>query len=232
MVGRVLRMGNEPADPAVEIVGVVDRLVSPWGRVSWLKGDAYGERSFITSVRVNERELYAVRTAPGRRAEAQREAVQRLQAALPGRIVLNARSQEQLRENRYRSERWLAGMLLVVTGALLVMTAAGIVGLASLWVAQRRKQIGVRRALGARRIDIVGHFMKENLMITTAGATLGLTLAVGLNGALVRVSALPPLPPALLAAGALLLPLLGALAVLGPALRAARVSPAEATRAA
>ena len=49
---------------------------------------------------------------------------------------------------------------------------------------------------------------------------------------LVRFTGLPPLPPSLLAAGALLLPLLGALAVLGPALRAARVSPAEATRAA
>lgn len=232
VVGRGLRIGNAPEDPVLTIVGVVDRLVSPWGRARWAEGDPYGERGFITSVRVNERETYAVRTEPGQLARVQREAAQRLQQAVPGRILLSSRSQDEVRERRYRGERWLAGMLLTVTGALLVMTAAGIVGLASLWVAQRRRQIGVRRALGARRIDIVSHFLTENLMITGAGVVLGLTLAVGLNGALTRFSALPPLPPLLLLGGALLMPLLGALAVLGPALRAARVSPAEATRAA
>lgn len=232
VVGRVLRIGNEASDPALEIVGVVERLVSPWGRVSWLENDRFGERGFITSVRVGERETYAVRSAPGRRAEVQRDAVQRLQQALPGRIILSTRSQAEVRERRYSGERWLAGMLGVVTGALLLMTAAGIVGLASLWVAQRRKQIGVRRALGARRIDIVSHFLQENLLITSTGVVLGLTLAVALNGVLVRITPLPPLPPALLAGAALLMPLLGALAVLGPALRAARVSPAEATRSA
>lgn len=232
VVGRVLRLGSDATDPAPEIIGVVERLVSPWGRASWMEGDPYGERAFITPVRVNERETFAVRTAAGERARVQRDVQQRLLQAVPGRIVLDVDSQEALREQRYRGERWLAGMLLVVTGLLLVMTAAGIVGLASLWVAQRRRQIGVRRALGARRIDIVLHFLMENLMITGAGVVLGLTLAVALNGALLRFTALPPLSPALLASGALLLPLLGALAVLGPALRAARVSPAEATRAA
>lgn len=232
VVGRTLRLGATPGDPTGQIVGVVERLVSPWGRASWMEGDPFGERGFITPVRVNERETYAVRTTAADRARLQAEVQQRLLQAVPGRIVLNADSQADLRERRYRGERWLAGMLLVVTGLLLVMTAAGIVGLASLWVAQRRRQIGVRRALGARRVDIVKHFLMENLMITATGVALGLTGAVALNGVLLRFTALPPLSPALLAGGALLLPLLGALAVLGPALRAARVSPAEATRAA
>lgn len=230
VVGKVVRFGNGPDDPVLTIIGVVERLATPWGRVDWMAGDRFGERSFITPVRVNERETYVVRTEPGQRDRVQRDAVARLQAAVPGRILLQARSLGESREIRYRGDRWLAGMLMLVTGLLLVMTSAGIVGLASLWVAQRRKQIGVRRALGARRRDILGHFLTENLMITAAGVALGLTLAVGLNGALTRVTALPPLPPALLLAGALLMPLLGALAVLGPALRAARVSPAEATR--
>lgn len=230
VVGKVVRFGNGADDPVLTIIGVVERLVTPWGRVDWMAGDRYGERSFITPVRVNERETYVVRTEPGQLQRVQRDAVARLQAAVPGRILLQARSLAESREVRYRGDRWLAGMLMLVTGMLLVMTAAGIVGLASLWVAQRRKQIGVRRALGARRADILAHFLTENLMITGAGVVLGLTLAVGLNGALTRVTTLPPLPPALLLAGAVLMPLLGALAVLGPALRAARVSPAEATR--
>lgn len=232
VLGRTIRLGTTPADPAGEIIGVVERLVSPWGRAGWMEGDPFGERAFITPVRVPERETYAVRTAPQDRERLLAEVQQRLLQAVPGRIVLSADSQAALRERRYRAERWLAGMLLVVTSLLLVMTAAGIVGLASLWVAQRRRQIGVRRALGARRADIVRHFLMENLMITSCGVALGLTLAVALNGALLRFTSLPTLSPGLLAGGAALLLALGAAAVLAPALRAARVSPAEATRAA
>lgn len=45
--------------------------------------------------------------------------------------------------------------------ALLIVTALGIIGLASLWVAQRRKQIGIRRALGATRGDILRYFQSR-----------------------------------------------------------------------
>ena len=88
----------------------------------------------------------------------------------------------------------------------------------------------MRRALGARRRDIVQHFLAENLMITATGTLLGLSLALGLNQLLVRTSGLQPLPGALLASGAGVMLLLGLLAVLPPALRAARLPPAEATR--
>lgn len=230
VVGRRVRMGQGADAPGLTIVGVVDRLVTPWGRASWMEGDAFGERSFITAMRTNERETYMVRTQPGQRERAQREAVQRLQAAAPGRIVLNDTGFPETRRERYRGDAWLSGLLMLVTGLLLVMTAAGIVGLVSLWVAQRRKQIGVRRALGARRADIVQHFLMENAIITAAGVVGGLTLAVALNGALVRAAGVPALPAWLLLVGALALPALGALATLGPALRAARVPPAEATR--
>ncbi|MBT9488390.1 MAG: ABC transporter permease [Rubrivivax sp.] len=232
VVGRRMRWGIGADDLVVTIIGVVDRLVGPWGRAEWLAGDRYGERAFITAVRTNERENYVVRTEPGQRDRVLREAAARLQAAVPGRILLNSRSLEQTREMRYRGERWLAGLLLLVTGLLLVMTAAGIVGLASLWVTQRRRQIGVRRALGARRIDIVWHFVLENGMITWVGVVAGLTLAVALNSGLTRWTTLPPLQWPVLLGGALLMPLLGVLAVLGPALRAAHITPAEATRGA
>ena len=53
-------------------------------------------------------------------------------------------------------------MLIAVSALLLLVTASGIVGMASLRVAQRRKQIGVRRALGARWLDILRYFVVEN----------------------------------------------------------------------
>ena len=66
----------------------------------------------------------------------------------------------------------------VVCAALVAVTAFGIVGLTSYWVAQRRRQIGIRRALGATRKAIVRYFQTENFLIAAAGAALGVALAV------------------------------------------------------
>jgi len=110
------------------------------------------------------------------------------------------------------------------------VTALGIVGLASFWVAQRRKQIGIRRALGATRADILRYFQIENFLIVTFGIVLGIVLAVGINLSLMKLFEVPRLPYWYLPIGALVLWLLGQLAVLAPALRAAAVPPVVATR--
>lgn len=229
-VGRVVYAGTGPDDPAITIVGVVEHLVTPWGQVSWNPGDPGGESSLLLPWRQETEGLLAVRADPAQIDRVRTEVAERLRSAVPGRIVRGTPTMTETRERRYRSDTWLARLMTVVIGLLLVMTAGGIVGLASLWVTQRRKQIGVRRALGARRVDIVMHFVVENLMITGLGVAVGLTLAVALNHALTRVTTLAPLPGPLLAASALAMLVLGVLAVLAPALRAARVPPAEATR--
>jgi len=124
----------------------------------------------------------------------------------------------------------MVGMLIGVIIALLLVTALGIVGLASFWVAQRRKQIGIRRAIGATRSDILHYFQTENFLIVTFGIVLGMVLAFALNVVLMKFYELPHLPLVYLPIGALVLWGLGQLAVLGPALRAADVSPMVATR--
>jgi putative ABC transport system permease protein len=123
-------------------------------------------------------------------------------------------------------------MLISVMVLLLLVTASGIVGMASLWVNQRRKQIGVRRALGARRFDILRYFLTENILVTTVGIVGGIALALALNQLLVSQLELARLPLGYLAAGAVLLWSLGVLAVYGPAWKAASISPAIATRSA
>jgi putative ABC transport system permease protein len=135
-----------------------------------------------------------------------------------------------LRARFFATDRAMAGMLVGVIVALLLVTALGIVGLASFWVAQRRKQIGIRRAIGATRGDILRYFQTENFLIVTLGIALGMLLAFVLNAVLMKFYELPHLPLLYLPAGALGLWLLGQLAVLGPALRAAKVPPVVATR--
>jgi putative ABC transport system permease protein len=117
-----------------------------------------------------------------------------------------------------------------VSVALLVVTALGIVGLASFWVAQRRRQIGVRRALGATRTAILRYFQTENFLIASMGIVLGMALAYGINAFLMRRYELPRLPWTYLPIGAIVLWALGQAAVLAPALRAASVPPVVATR--
>ena len=123
-------------------------------------------------------------------------------------------------------------LLLVVTGCLLALTALGVVGLSSFWVQQRRRQIGIRRAIGATRADILRYFQIENLLIVSLGIGFGSVSAVGLNLWLMRHYELAHMPLVWLASGAIVLWLLGQLAVLGPALRAAAVPPMVATRTA
>src|SRR6185295_11930793 len=113
---------------------------------------------------------------------------------------------------------------------LVLVTSLGIVGLTSFSVTERTRQIGTRRALGARRSDILRHFLLENWLVTSMGVALGVLAAYALNVGLVTVASGAKLDPELVAGGAVLLWAAGLLATLAPALRAARTSPAIATR--
>jgi putative ABC transport system permease protein len=221
-VGRTAMLG----DSSFEIVGVVERLQSPWGQLG-----VAGERSMIAPIRaLTPSAQYLVRAEPGQRDRLVREVEDALGAARDDRVHLGTRTLEEARAIRYRADRSLAWMLVAVVGLLLLVTASGIVGMASLWVNQRRKQIGVRRAIGARKRDILRYFLLENALVTTAGILAGVGLALALNQLLVSQLEVQRLPLLLLPAGAAGLLLLGQVATLGPAWRAARIPPAEATR--
>jgi putative ABC transport system permease protein len=141
-----------------------------------------------------------------------------------------SQSVSDLRHDVFKNDRVMAAMLVGVILAMMMVTALGIVGLASFWVQQRRRQIGIRRAIGATRGDILRYFQTENFLIVSGGIVLGMALAFGLNLLLMQHYELPRLPVYYLPIGALALWGLGQLAVLGPALRAAAVPPVVATR--
>jgi putative ABC transport system permease protein len=113
---------------------------------------------------------------------------------------------------------------------LLAVTAFGIVGLTSYWVTQRRRQIGIRRALGATRNAVIRYFQTENFLIAAGGAALGVAMAVSLNLWMVSSFEMERLHTSYAFVGAIIVLLLGQGAVLWPALRAASIPPALATR--
>lgn len=137
----------------------------------------------------------------------------------------------QLRDEMLAPQRAAVWLLAGVTLIVLVVTLTGIAGLTGYWVQQRTRSIGIRRALGARRGDVLRELMIENLIVVGAGVAVGLAAAYGINLWLMQHYELLRLPVAYLPAGAVLLLALGQLAVLAPARRASNIPPIVATRA-
>ncbi len=188
--------------------------------------------AILASIAVPSYRSYLLRAAPTDLPRVLRDARVAIAKIAPDAVLDQDGTQTlgDLRTRSFQKDRAMIGMLVGVIVALLLVTALGIVGLASFWVAQRRRQIGIRRAIGATRRDILHYFQTENFLIVSFGIVLGMVLAYALNLLLMTHYELPRLPLAYLPIGAVALWLLGQLAVLGPALRAAAVPPVVATR--
>jgi putative ABC transport system permease protein len=136
----------------------------------------------------------------------------------------------EIRARAYRSNRGLTLILGAVAFILVAVTAFGMAGLTSYWVAERRRQIGIRRALGATRQAILRLFQKENFLIALSGVLIGVVLAVALNLWLISRFEMVRLDPTYVIGSGIAMLLLGQIAVLWPAMRAAQVPPALAIR--
>jgi putative ABC transport system permease protein len=222
-LGKTIYFGK---DIPFRVVGVLDRLT----RSGQLYLGAGYSMMLPVSINLNFGGGYVLRCAPQERERVLKAAVAKLKQIDPRRVVLQADTYDQLRHEFFANDRAMAGILVGVILALLIITALGIVGLASFWVSQRRRMIGVRRALGATRGDILRYFQTENFLLATIGIALGMVLAYGINLFLMLHYELPRLPAIYFPVGAITLWVIGQLAVLGPALRAAAVPPVVATR--
>ncbi len=207
------------------IVGIIGHMHGSW--VSWDKLANVviqpGKPAYTTN-------KYIIRVEPGLRDELMPVIEQALGESNRQRVVKSVRSLEEMASRSYRRDRGMAIILTIVISLLIALTALVIVGLSSFHVAQRTKQIGTRRALGATRTAIVKQFMLENWLITTAGALFGVVLTMVVAYWLEVSFELPRLEWRYLPAGIVTLWILSSLAVLEPARRAASVPPAVATR--
>jgi len=207
------------------IVGVIEHIQGSW--VGWDKVDNV---MLIPMVLQGPSTQYIVRTKPGEldRVMAATEAA--LKSSMKNRVVGKLQTLTLQKDRSYSGDLLIVVILGVVTGLVVIFSSLGIFGLATFNVNTRTRQIGTRRAVGARRIDIVRYFLIENWMVTSVGVVVGCLLTLIGGYWLATRFGVKQLDLYYLVGGVLGLWIVGQLAAWQPSLKASKVSPAMATR--
>jgi putative ABC transport system permease protein len=212
-------------DEPITISGIIEQMQAPWN--GW---DGIERAMLVPTHTTFGFSRYIIRTEPGMRDELMPQIEEKLAERNKGRVMVSMRSMDETRERSYRGDASMIKMLTFTIVLLVVITALGIVGLASFSVNRRTKQIGTRRALGASKLAILRYFMTENFIISLVGVVIGAALTVALNIIMIETFSLTRITWYLVPVAMLMLLVIGQAAVFGPAKRASSVPPAVATR--
>jgi putative ABC transport system permease protein len=208
-----------------EIVGVVGDT-----KANSLKEPAPAEMYVVYLQRPWQWIRYAVRTGvePESLASAIRAAVWSVDKDVP---VNDLKSMERLIAETTSEPRFYLILLSVFAAVALVLSAVGVYGVMSYAVAQRRHEIGIRMALGARTTDVLKLIVGQGMALALAGVAFGLAGAFALTRTLTNLLfTVEPTDPAVFAAIALTIIGAALLASLIPARRAVKVNPVVALR--
>jgi putative ABC transport system permease protein len=216
---------NSSGQPAA-IVGIIDNLIGslPRGMRTAYQVALFPRKPEARSL------IYLVRTGPGQRDRVLAAAQTHLAASNPDRVIKYARPLEQFKRRLYLADRNMEIFLITAAALVLITTCLGISGLVMFNVSTRTRQIGTRRALGARRRDILGYFMVENGLLTVAGLAVGCATAIGAGAWLSHQYGVPPLSPYYVLGSVPILWIIGQVAAWIPARRSTAVPPSVATR--
>jgi len=232
VVGETVRLSGRP----FEVVGVF----APKANVFTDTEYGWAVVPYSTALRYMEADpewmqVQVVPRAGVKQAEAMDQVTEALRAerglrpSAPNDFALTA--QDAFRELFDRTTRVFVAVLLLLSSVGLAVGGVGVVAIMTISVTERTREVGIRRALGATRADILWQFLVESATMTLIGGVMGIALAAGSVFLLSRLSPVPaaiPLWSAVAAVGVITAAGLGF--GLHPAVRAARMDPVVALR--
>lgn len=231
-IGR--RVRQTPSSPWREVIGVVgddydDGVTQPATKtVYWpiLQEDVWD-----LPIAVQRSVAYAIRTERLRDPGLLKEVQQAVWSVNPNLPLANVQTLRESYDESMAQTSFMLVILGIASAVTLLLGVVGIYGVIAYVVAQRRREVGIRMALGAAGGEVQRLFVRHGLVITAIGLVLGAVAAAGVSrvlGALLfNVS---PLDPLTYAAGIVALGLVAVLATWIPARQATRVDPAIALR--
>jgi len=154
-----------------------------------------------------------------------------MKAADARAAIARPRTMQRVFDDSLARQRFSMTLITVFAVAALILTMIGLYGVISLMVNNRRREIGVRMALGAQAADVLRMILGEGVLIAAAGVTVGLLGAFALSRLVATLLyGVSPTNPAIYATAAVITILITTAATLVPARRATKVDPTVALR--
>ena len=243
-LGKAFFTGEEPIDKTIYVQGVPYRVV---GVLEHRKGQLFqnpaAEKQVLVPYRTyrkhhaaDDEYFLGALAAPGHMAEAQDEihGLLRRRRGVPYSAPDNfgVSTAREIADQIKQITGSVALLTAVVSSIGLLVGGVGVMNIMLMSVTQRTREIGVRKAIGARRRDVIWQFLTEAIVLTGAGGVIGVLLGGGISLLInLAVPSLPssiPLWSVVLAVGVSMS--VGLFFGMYPAIKAARLDPVEALR--
>ena len=243
VIASTMYPGENPVGKTFQVAGAEYQVI---GVFALAKGGFFGENGLDTQILVPQTTckqrfpasnnwFLTVRAKPGMREQAMEETrsvLRKLRRTPPGEDDFAMSTADSIIENFDK----ITNVILLVSIALsslgLLVGGIGVMNIMLVSVTERTREIGVRKALGARRFDIVGQFLTEAVTLSGLGGVLGILFSILVT---MLVSALVPalpstVPPLAVAAGFTVSVMIGIFFGVWPAMKAAKLDPVDALR--
>jgi len=243
-LGKTFFPNENPLDKIISVEGFPYRVIGVFAhRKGQLFQNPPAEQQVLVPYRTyrkhhpeDDEHFIGAVAAPGKMAEAQDEirAVLRRTRHVPYSAPENfGLSTAQEIANQFKQITGSVALLIAVVSSIgLLVGGVGVMNIMLMSVTQRTREIGVRKAIGARRRDVTWQFLTEAIVLTGAGGVIGVLLGIGIS---VMINAFLPRLPSTVPLWAVLLGVLVSMSVglffgMYPAVKAARLDPVEALR--